>query len=55
MLIGLIMGQSQLTHHHPVAVVGIVSLANSVLALPLVPLARWALPEPERSYPWPPR
>ena len=54
-MIGLIMGQSQLTHHHPVAVVGIVSLANSVLALPLVPLARWALPEPERSYPRPPR
>jgi rod shape-determining protein MreD len=56
-LVGLLVGQAQLTHDHPVAVVTVVSLTNAALALPLVPLVRWALarPGPEHGYAKTPR
>jgi hypothetical protein len=55
-LIGVLVGQSQLLHHHPVVVVGVVSVANTLVAPPVVRLLRWALPPPpEHSYAKPPR
>ena len=56
-LVGLLFGQAQLTHDHPAAVVAVVSLTNAALALPLMPLVRWALarPGPEHGYTKTPR
>ena len=56
-LVGLLVGQTQFAHDHPVAVVAVVSLTNAALALPLVPLVRWALarPGPEHGYAKTPR
>lgn len=50
-LIGAIVGQGQMLHDNLPAVVVVVSLANGVLAGPMVRLVSWSMPEVPAAYP----
>lgn len=49
-VVGAVLGQTQLVHTDVPLIVAVVAVANAVLSLPVVRLAGWALPTGERSY-----
>jgi rod shape-determining protein MreD len=49
-VVGATVGQSQMLHDNLPWIVGVVAIANGVLALPMMRLMAWAIPEEQTAY-----